>query len=430
MQSRFARWMTSTAGRRTTLVVVGGGATARSKISARRPSSDVAASLVAIPLDTSVHRSAAPPVTLRGISTDVADARRPSDPYRRIDGSRVGASVSGRLLCRVPANRTMTPTMTPSTVHLAAYGDLGAALLDWDDLDLDCANGEILVVDAVLVEADDQTIRTLHRFSTRCSARGSASVSVVGLLKPSSLVTGALAGGVGERTISTLATALDRMAIKHLGDTMDLGGFTIILISGVSAGEGSAESRFARGDFLRSIASTSVTTERRRSRSSRRWSTTTRCDERTAVPGGVRELSRLGPVTGRRKSLAAPACRRCTMWRATASLADRLRRRGVRDHHHSRPERDVRRQPRRVVRAPSGVADRRRQRGRCLLPGAARRRRHRCDRPTIDRRLHRRQAARRALSDLARHPDVPPSPRRIAHRHHARDRTIPSVTAH
>ena len=150
--------------------------------------------------------------------------------------------------------------MTSSTIHVAAYGELGPALLDWDDFDGACADGRIPVVDAVLVEAADHTIRTLHRFSTRGSARGSASVVVVGLLQPSSLVSGALAGGIGERTIATLAGGLDRRAIKQLGDTMDRGPFTIVLIAGVRAGGADAIERAVRShaDWRRSIASTVV----------------------------------------------------------------------------------------------------------------------------------------------------------------------------
>jgi hypothetical protein len=150
--------------------------------------------------------------------------------------------------------------MTSSSIHLAAYDDLETALLDWDDLDVACASGQVQLVDAVLVEAVDQTIRTLHRFSTRCSARGSASVSVVGLLRPSSLVSGALAGGVGEQTIATLAGGIDRLSIKQLGDTMDTGEFTIILIAGDLEREATGGFARARSNWRRSIASTTVTT--------------------------------------------------------------------------------------------------------------------------------------------------------------------------
>ncbi|MET0910325.1 MAG: hypothetical protein ABWZ99_12710 [Ilumatobacteraceae bacterium] len=150
--------------------------------------------------------------------------------------------------------------MTPSVVHVAAYDDLGSALLDWDDLDVACASGQVQLVDAVLVEAADQTIRTLHRFSTRCAARGSASVSVVGLLQPSSLVSGALAGGIGEQTIATLAGGLDRTRIKQLGDTMDLGEFTIILIAGDPASERADRRSPGHREWGRSIASTAVVT--------------------------------------------------------------------------------------------------------------------------------------------------------------------------
>jgi hypothetical protein len=150
--------------------------------------------------------------------------------------------------------------MTSNAIHVAAYDDLAAALDDWDALDVECARGQVHLIDAALVEAADQTIRTVHRFSTRCAARGSVSVSVVGLLQPSSLVSGALAGGIGEQTIATLAGGLDRVRTKQLGDTMDLGRFTIILVAGESARDPADGRAPSRRDWTRAVASIAVTT--------------------------------------------------------------------------------------------------------------------------------------------------------------------------
>jgi hypothetical protein len=216
---------------------------------------DASASLVRVPLDTSGDRSSIPHRTPRQISTHVDDVMETQIAYRPLDGTRVDPGTSRRWPRRMPA----APTMTSTTIRLAAYDDLGAALLDWDDLDVACAEGKMHVVDAVLVEAADQTIRSLHRFSTHCSARGSVSVSVVGLLQPSSLVSGALAGGIGEQTIATLAGGLDRVAIKQLGDTMDLGEYTIILIAGDVGVDGAGSVAQAHSGWSRAIASTAVT---------------------------------------------------------------------------------------------------------------------------------------------------------------------------
>ncbi len=148
--------------------------------------------------------------------------------------------------------------MTSARIHVLVYDDLTAALLDWDDLDAAWASGTMPLVDAALVETVDHTVRTLHRFSTRCAARGSASVSVVGLLQPSSLVSGAIAGGVGERTIATLAGAIDRVRIKQLGDTMDLGEFTTVVIAGGLEQDDSGQCMPTGRNRGRSIASITV----------------------------------------------------------------------------------------------------------------------------------------------------------------------------
>jgi hypothetical protein len=86
-------------------------------------------------------------------------------------------------------------------------------------------------MDAVLVETERETIRAIHRFSNGGIARGSIAASIVGLLRPAALVCGALAGGVGEQTITALSGAIDRGGIKDLGEVMDRGRFTIIVVS-------------------------------------------------------------------------------------------------------------------------------------------------------------------------------------------------------
>ena len=62
--------------------------------------------------------------------------------------------------------------VTSARIHVLVYDDLTAALLDWDDLDAAWASGTMPLVDAALVETAEHTVRTLHRFSTRCAAHG------------------------------------------------------------------------------------------------------------------------------------------------------------------------------------------------------------------------------------------------------------------
>jgi hypothetical protein len=86
-------------------------------------------------------------------------------------------------------------------------------------------------MDAVLVETERETICAIHRFSSDGVARGSIAASMVGLLRPPALVCGALAGGVGEETITSLSAALDRDGIRQLGEVMDQARFAIIVVS-------------------------------------------------------------------------------------------------------------------------------------------------------------------------------------------------------
>src|SRR5262245_61339654 len=119
--------------------------------------------------------------------------------------------------------------MTVGCIHVASYSSLDDARLDWDEMVRDpCATADL--VDAVLVEVRDGTVGSLHRFWLGGDARGAVAGAVVGLLLPSALVCGALAGGVGEQTISVLVRAVPRSVVAELGRLFDRRSVAIVAV--------------------------------------------------------------------------------------------------------------------------------------------------------------------------------------------------------
>ncbi len=121
--------------------------------------------------------------------------------------------------------------MTECSVVVAAYESLDPALADWEILDAYCRAGELALFDAALVEADRDTVRAFHRHSPSGYGRGSAAGAVVGLLRPPSIVTGAVAGGVGGSTIILLGRAVSRSDGKLLGDVMDRAPIAMVALA-------------------------------------------------------------------------------------------------------------------------------------------------------------------------------------------------------
>jgi hypothetical protein len=155
------------------------------------------------------------------------------------------------------ANQLIGGVLGTISIHVAAYDTLLEALDDWNIGHLAGANHHNFI-DAVLVETDCETICAIHRFSSDGVARGSIAASMAGLLRPPALICGALAGGVGEQTITSLSAALDRDDIKHLGKVIDQTRFTIIIVAATAIARPSDNGTIDSG--AKATASHTVTT--------------------------------------------------------------------------------------------------------------------------------------------------------------------------
>jgi hypothetical protein len=119
--------------------------------------------------------------------------------------------------------------VTSLSVTVAAYGSLEAATADWDD-DARGSDASLDALDAALVERCDHRVSALHRFSSAGWAQGAAATALIGRLSPPALLDGALAGGVGRRTLTFFTTGLSRDAVNELGRVLDTGRFVTVAV--------------------------------------------------------------------------------------------------------------------------------------------------------------------------------------------------------
>jgi hypothetical protein len=119
--------------------------------------------------------------------------------------------------------------MTFCQVSLATYSSLTAALADWDAMgEARDTNG---LVDAALVEGDGSTTRAFHRHARTTHGSGTVAAAVVGLLRPASIVTGAVAGGVGGSVLATLSRGISRTDLARLGEVLDTGPIAFVTLT-------------------------------------------------------------------------------------------------------------------------------------------------------------------------------------------------------
>src|SRR4051794_20460790 len=113
--------------------------------------------------------------------------------------------------------------MTFCQVSLAAYSSLTSALADWD------AMGESDgLVDAALLEGDGSTTRAFHRHARTTHGSGTVAAAVVGLLRPASIVSGAVAGGVGGAVLAAIGRGISRTDLARLGEVLDAGPIAFV----------------------------------------------------------------------------------------------------------------------------------------------------------------------------------------------------------
>jgi hypothetical protein len=115
------------------------------------------------------------------------------------------------------------------SVTVAAYGSGDAAVRDFDDVDLS-PDDAVNLIDIALIERSDRQVTKLHRYSSSSWAHGEIASALVAVLWPPALLDGALAGGVGKRTLTFLSTGLTRDAVNELGRVMEAGRFVTLAI--------------------------------------------------------------------------------------------------------------------------------------------------------------------------------------------------------
>jgi hypothetical protein len=148
--------------------------------------------------------------------------------------------------------------MSDCVVTLATYVHLADALHDWDRLPSLSIRKQCDSVDAVLVEVDRDCVAHLHRLPTFGSAHAAAASAVVALLWPAAMVSGALAGGVGETIIVVANRGLSRGDTIKLGEVLDEGRYAIALIefAGPGGADGVADRPWCRASAIASTRST------------------------------------------------------------------------------------------------------------------------------------------------------------------------------
>jgi hypothetical protein len=121
--------------------------------------------------------------------------------------------------------------MPDIAVAVGAYSSYRPAARDWDELDGDPVAATRLV-DATIIEWQGDRVLTVH-----CSLRrhgwgyGAVASAVVAALWPPALLTGAIAGGVGDRVLAWFSSGLSAEANAQLGGVMRQGPVDVVVVS-------------------------------------------------------------------------------------------------------------------------------------------------------------------------------------------------------
>lgn len=128
----------------------------------------------------------------------------------------------------------------PVFVFLAAYDDARDAELDYEAVfDLHAA-GVIGTFDAAVIEKDEQGKVHVHKTEkpTQHGAwTGIAAGALAGILFPPSIIGGAIVGGTAGGVIGHLWRGMSRSDLKELGDALDEGQASMIVIGRSKLGE-------------------------------------------------------------------------------------------------------------------------------------------------------------------------------------------------
>lgn len=120
--------------------------------------------------------------------------------------------------------------MSSCLVTIAAYDLLDDVSSDWTRMEELAAGGRIRMIDAAMIEMDRDTVTTFRRWWRDGPGHGEVASAVVALLRPPAMVTGAAAGGVGERVLVSLSRGMSRRDVRHLGEVLDVAPHVIVAI--------------------------------------------------------------------------------------------------------------------------------------------------------------------------------------------------------
>jgi uncharacterized membrane protein len=121
--------------------------------------------------------------------------------------------------------------MDDLTTIIATYQDGFAAQQDWDRIEIAAEDGSIDLADAAMVRRDhDGDVYAVHRQSHHGWGKGAVAGAVFGLLFPPSLLGSAAVGAGGGALVARLNRSFDRGDIKDLGEVMDEGEVTLVVV--------------------------------------------------------------------------------------------------------------------------------------------------------------------------------------------------------
>jgi len=129
-------------------------------------------------------------------------------------------------------------------VFIASYGSEDDALMDYEAVKQLYHDGVIDTYDAAVVEKDAEGNVHVHKHekpTQKGAWTGVAIGAVVGVLFPPSIIAGAAVGGVAGGVIGHVWHGMSRSDMKDLGETLDAGTASLVVV-----GKSSLEEKIAK----------------------------------------------------------------------------------------------------------------------------------------------------------------------------------------
>jgi uncharacterized membrane protein len=114
---------------------------------------------------------------------------------------------------------------------VAVYDDLGQAEADLSTIETKADNGVIDLADVALVTNDADGVNAVKRQSHHGWGKGAVAGAVVGVLFPPAILGSAAVGAAGGGLIARMNRSLDRGDIKELGEVMDSGTISLVVLT-------------------------------------------------------------------------------------------------------------------------------------------------------------------------------------------------------